>query len=361
MNPKRPSRRRIVGFGSLIVALVAASLSLASVPVGAQSATSTNASSGGLCPMLSVANPSPGNTLMPGSMIISGSASDPAATQGAGITRVDLFLGEREQGGTILGSAVPGTVAGEAANFWSVEVTIPSTLNRGVDFAAYAISSVTGQETVVTFPVFVGTPTKSNVTPTPVPTTMNVTSTCANGPATSASTANASSSASSSNASSPAGGQSTSVPMASTSTGSTSSTSGANACPILSVANPQPGNTIVAGGLVISGSAYDPAATQGSGIARVDLFLGEQEQGGTILGSAVPGANGSDPRMFSIEVQVPKLNRGVDFAAYAISAVTGQETAVTFPVFVGVPTTNGVATPTPVPTTMNVTNTCGSR
>jgi hypothetical protein len=135
---------------------------------------------------------------------------------------------------------------------------------------------------------------------------------------------------------------------------------GANACPVLSIANPAPGNTIIAGGLVISGEAYDPNAPQGSsGISRVDLFLGERDQGGTVLGSAIPGDNGN-PRFFSLEVQVPKLNRGVDFAAYAISSVTGQETAITFPVFVGVPTTNGITTPTPVPTTMNMTNTCGS-
>jgi hypothetical protein len=129
-------------------------------------------------------------------------------------------------------------------------------------------------------------------------------------------------------------------------------------CPVLSVANPSPGDTVTAGGLVISGTAFDPAATQGAGISRVDLFLGERDQGGTILGSATPG-EGGNPRAFSLEVQVPKLNRGVDFAAYAISAVTGQETAVTFPVFVGAPTTNGMATPTPVPTTESVTNTCG--
>jgi hypothetical protein len=310
--------------------------------------------------MLSIANPSPGDTLIPGNMIISGSAFDPAATQGSGITRVDLFLGERDQGGTILGSAVPGNAVGEPANFFTVEVSVPSTLNRGVDFAAYAISSVTGQQTEVTFPIFVGTPTKSNVTPTPVPTTMNVTSTCPNGPATgSMSSSNASSSNQSSPAEQPT---SASMPMVSTSAGSSSmsSTSGANACPILSIANPQPGDTIVAGGLVISGSAYDPAATQNSGILRVDLFLGERDQGGTVLGSAVPGQDTSDPRTFSVEVQVPKLNRGLDFAAYAISAVTGKETAVTFPVFVGVPTTNGVSTPTPVPTTMNVVNSCGA-
>jgi hypothetical protein len=128
---------------------------------------------------------------------------------------------------------------------------------------------------------------------------------------------------------------------------------------VLSVANPSPGDTLIPGGLIISGTAFDPATTQGAGIERVDLFLGTRESGGTILGSAVPGSAGGNPRSFSLEVQVPKLDRGVDFAAYAISAVTGQETAISFPIFVGTPTTNGVATPTPVPTTQTVTSTCG--
>jgi hypothetical protein len=344
MNEKRPSRRRIVGIGSLIFTLIAASLSLASVSAGAQSAATTMG--GGKCPVLSVANPGPGDDLLAGGVVISGSAFDPAAPQGAGISRVDLFLGERDQGGTILGSAVPSG----PANAFSVEVQVPS-LDRGVDFAAYAISSVTGQQTAVTFPIIVGVPTRTSSTPTPIPTTVNVTSTCPNGPANT-------STAPSTSAVAAAPTLSASAPVGPSTT--TSSTTGVSACPVLSVGNPTPGDNIVAGGYHISGQAYDPHATQGSGIQRVDLFLGQRDQGGTILGSAVPGENGN-PRLFDLEVQVPKLDRGVDFAAYAISAVTGQETTVTFPIFVGVPTTNGVATPTPVPTTLNVTNTCGGR
>ena len=314
----------------------------------------------GACPVLSLANPSPGDTLIPGGLVISGTASDPAARQGSGVARVDLFLGERDQGGTFLGSGVPGS-QGTNPDAFSVEVQVPNSFNRGVDFAAYAISSVTGQETAVTFPIFVGTPTKTEATPTPVPTTMTVTSTCPSGPATTANTAPASSAPASS---APAAAAPTSAPMmpvpapAAGGSSTTSTTTMMGACPVLSVANPSPGDTVTAGGLVISGTAFDPAAPQGAGIARVDLFLGERDQGGTILGSATPGESGN-PRAFSLEVQVPKLNRGVDFAAYAISAVTGQETAVTFPVFVGAPTTTGAATPTPVPTTETVISTCG--
>src|SRR5439155_22187470 len=119
------------------------------------------------------------------------------------------------------------------------------------------------------------------------------------------------------------------------------------ACPVLSLANPNPADDLTPGGHVISGTAYDPSATQGSGVARVDLFLGERDSGGAPLGSAVPGsAPDGNPRAFSIEVQVPNINRGLDFAAYAISGITGQETVVTFPVLVGTPPVkDSVATP----------------
>src|SRR5690242_5687643 len=101
-------------------------------------------------------------------------------------------------------------------------------------------------------------------------------------------------------------------------------------CPVLSVGNPNPGDNINSGAYVITGQAFDPAATSGSGISRVDLFLGERDQGGTFLGSAVPGSSGSDPRAFNIEVTIPSGgSHDVDFAAYATSSVSGTESTVT--------------------------------
>jgi hypothetical protein len=92
---------------------------------------------------------------------------------------VDLFLGERDQGGLFLGSGVPGTDVNGNPNGFNVEVSIPN-LGRGLDFAAYAIGN-NGQETAITFPVFVGTQVVNRnivATPTPVPTTETMTSTC---------------------------------------------------------------------------------------------------------------------------------------------------------------------------------------
>jgi hypothetical protein len=98
--------------------------------------------------------------------------------------------------------------------------------------------------------------------------------------------------------------------------------------------------------MFISGTAYDPAAPR---FLQSTWFLGECDNGGTFLGSAVPGdVAGGRPRAFGVEVQIPSLNRGVDFAADAVSAISGQQTAITFALFVGLPAVkNPVATPTP--------------
>lgn len=336
--------RHLFGAGALASSLLIAGLSFASLPAGAQTAPATST----VCPTLSVANPSPGNNLVAGGYVISGEAFDPAAPAGtSGIQRVDLFLGLRDQGGTILGTAVPGAISGQNPRFFSTEVTIPN-VNQGDVFAAYAISSVTGQETSVSFPVFIGTPTRNTngATPTPVPTEVTETSTCPAGAAAPVSAA------------APAA---PSVSMTPSAAGAPAAVAPSNACPVLSLANPGPGDTMQAGGLVISGAAMDPAAaTSGSsGVQRVDLFLGERDQGGMFLGSAVPGAVGTNPNAFSVEVTVPNLGKGLDFAAYAIGT-NGQETTITFPVFVGSQPANsaGAATPTPIPTTQTVTSTC---
>jgi hypothetical protein len=144
-------------------------------PAASTTGSTTAATTTSACPVLTLGNPSPGDTLPEGGLVISGGATAPG-----GITRVDLFLGARDQGGTFLGSAVPGSAPGGNPNAWSVLVTIPN-LSRGLDFAAYAIAN-NGQETTITFPVFVGTVpavTSGAATPTPIPQTQTMTSTCA--------------------------------------------------------------------------------------------------------------------------------------------------------------------------------------
>src|SRR3954447_26224249 len=76
--------RHLVGAATLSFSVVLAYLSLASVPAGAQTVAASTS-----CPVLSVGNPNPGDTIGEGGYVISGEAFDPAATSGSGISRVD--------------------------------------------------------------------------------------------------------------------------------------------------------------------------------------------------------------------------------------------------------------------------------
>jgi len=340
MRGTRLRWRHLVGATALSSSFILGALSFASLPAGAQTAPATEAA----CPELSVANPNPGDNITDGGYVISGEASDPAATSGAGISSVELFLGARDQGGQFLGSAVPGD-AGTNPHAWTVEVTIPSNFNRQVDFAAYAMSSVSGAETSVMFPVFVGTQPKpiGVFTPTPVPTEMTVANSGCSTTATAAT----------SGAAAPSVNVSATPAPAMTGNTTTTAAEAANSCPMLSLANPNPGNDLTAGDMFISGTATAPG-----GVSRVDLFLGERDEGGSYLGSGIPGSGGS-PDAFNVKVSIPNLSRGVDFAAYAIGS-NGQEQTIVFPVFVGSQTNNntGGPTPTPIPQTETITSTC---
>src|SRR6185312_1190102 len=117
-------------------------------------------------PVLMLDNPNPGDVLPMGDIVFSGVAYDAAATAGSGITRVDMFLGDRDSGGAFLGTAIPGS-ATSGANTWQASLTIPGNGSGGRNFVAYAISSVSGQETSMSVPVFIG------AAPTPTPTGTN--------------------------------------------------------------------------------------------------------------------------------------------------------------------------------------------
>ncbi len=63
----------------------------------------------------------------------------------------------------------------------------------------------------------------------------------------------------------------------------------AASAPIIELANPAAGDVLPVGDYIVTGTAYDPTALEGAGVARVDLFFGQREKGGLFLGSAVPG------------------------------------------------------------------------
>ena len=121
--------------------------------------------------------------------------------------------------------------------------------------------------------------------------------------------------------------------------------------PALQVANPNPGDVIPWGDYVISGTAVDPAASGTNGIARVDLFLGDRDNGGLLVASTMPASNNA----FQVTADIQSsINVGRDFVAYAYSAIDSQVTRVAVPVYVGAaptPTPTGKSGPTPAPLT----------
>jgi hypothetical protein len=101
--------------------------------------------------------------------------------------------------------------------------------------------------------------------------------------------------------------------------------------PVLTVSNPQPGDRLPAGNLHIQGTAYDTSASSGSGVDRVQVFLGPRERGGTYLADASLGR----PSENSWDALV-NLTSGVDkLFVYARSSATGREAEVSVPVEVG--------------------------
>jgi hypothetical protein len=107
--------------------------------------------------------------------------------------------------------------------------------------------------------------------------------------------------------------------------------------PVVDLFNPLPGDVLLPGLYMISGLALDPMAQQGSsGIDQVTFFLGDRDQGGQSLGTAVPSM-GQRQADFSMMVVVPDSNAGTtqQLQAFAHSSLTGKETEVSMPVVLG--------------------------
>ena len=323
MSRSLPFGRPLIGLASLALLGLATAMTTAA-PVGAAGSATSDCPSGP--PVLQLANPNPGDVLSQGDYIVSGVAFDPGSTTGNGISRVDLFLGQRDEGGLFLASATPNDQSGFTTKVGAFEVktTLPTAMSGGRDFVAYAYSAASGAQTSVSVPVFIGaapTPTPaSSTTQAPVLFTSTTSSSCVG---TGTASAPAASAASSTSAFQP-------LPAGA-----------APVAPVLSLGNPNAGDVLQTGDLIIEGVAYDPSAMEGVGVDRVDLFLDSRDSGGLPLGSAVP----ADNRTFHAKVTVPSTaNGGHTFVAYAHSSVTGQETVVSVPIFVGV-----APTPTPRP------------
>jgi hypothetical protein len=135
-------------------------------------------------PTLDIGNPSPGDLLTPGSMVIQGMAYDETAETGVGVDRVSLFLGNRDEdnGALFLGDARLGLTSSEMvlkeecsngisllcpagaargdAQFafagWSLKTPALKNTGQNTELYVYARSSVSGVEAVEVIPVTLG-------------------------------------------------------------------------------------------------------------------------------------------------------------------------------------------------------------
>jgi hypothetical protein len=294
---------------------LAAAFGMGSLPALAQSAP-TMANTDCSAIHFELANPSPGSRVEMGNTIVEGVATDTRAPDGLGIDRIDFFLDSRDQGGTNIGTAIPTMVpAPFGRGSFEATVAFPNTAG-GHDLVAYAHSAVTGQESIIAVPIAVGEDTSTaglnlatgetqtctqggNLSMTPNPPTTTTP------PATTPSTT-------------------TTTPAA-----PTTMMSPAAATLMFEVGNPSPGDTVHVGGINIDGVAWDRAATQGSGIDRVDIFLDNRDAGGMVLGEGTPGQMNTWHAM----VTLPSNQTGLhNLSFYAHSSVTGQEMLITVPV-----------------------------
>jgi hypothetical protein len=280
------SRRLTAAFGvAATLALVMLSLS---TPATAQPAPPAMSA-----PIIELANPAAGDVLPVGDYVLTGTAYDPSALEGAGVSHVDLFLGQRDKGGLFLGSAVPGQdliseVAAEShlgQIGFQKKVTLPKTSVSGADIIAYAYAA-TGAEASTSVPVYIGAaPTLTRVAQAPL-SVVEMPAPAVQGDA------------------------------------------------MFTLANPNNGDVVLYGDYFVSGAA-------GPAIDRVEFFIGERDSGGMFLGSATP-ANG----LFSTKLTIPTaLAGGHDLCVYA-STANGQETELEVPIHIG-----SAPTPTPVPAT----------
>ncbi len=111
-------------------------------------------------PRLVIGNPNAYDTIPHGTYLSYGIAVDPAAPTGAGVDAVNFFLGNRDLGGVRIGGVVPN-----ADGTYIASLDIPENTTGGNLFVAYALSGVTGLETVISIPVNVGKPPSPTAVP----------------------------------------------------------------------------------------------------------------------------------------------------------------------------------------------------
>src|SRR5215468_2640596 len=110
----------------------------------------------------------------------------------------------------------------------------------------------------------------------------------------------------------------------------TAAAQGVSSCPVLDLSNPSPGDQVSPGDYVLSGVVLNPVTGTAEGISRIDFFLGSRDDGGSIIGTAIP----TTPK-FSATVTFPQVNRFDTLVAYAYAAGSGATTIVGVPIEIG--------------------------
>ena len=306
MNVLLPARLRVLS-SVLAVGL----LTTGATSTFAQSAPTTPRAS---CdaPVLDLANPNPGDMLMPGAYEIEGKAFDPRAQQDSGVDRVSIFLDSRDAGGLDLGDATPGVpnpnleIPGfPSMNGFTLVVNLPNLAGEHTLFA-YARSSVTGQETTISMPVVLGEdPTKAGLVAGTATETNSNPGAAPLSCAASAAPAASATPAPTTMAVAPAAVPAVTTPQASS----------------FELGNPSPGDTVHSGAYVISGTA--------TGIDHIWFFLDPRDEGGTALTEVTLAQHGP----FTATVTLPSSHLGGHLlVAYAHSTLSDTEATVSLPI-----------------------------
>jgi hypothetical protein len=262
---------------------------------------------------LNLDNPAPGTQIPPGPYSILGTAQDIRATQGNGISQVQVFLGPRGSGGQLVAT---GAFANPQSPQFTAIAGMPSTGLGPNTIQAIATSAVDGHQYEVDVPFTLANPALPGTSGGQETTLPPL---CAAG----AQSAPSSSSAPSTPAPSTSG---------STTSGGTATSS---AGPELHVIAPQSGAAIFAGPFSLNGTAWDPAASSGSGIDQVQVFLDDRNAGGQFLGNANLNSGGTNG--WQATVGLPTNNTGPhSFYIYATSSVTGKTSVATVPITISI-------------------------
>ena len=126
---------------------------------------------------------------------------------------------------------------------------------------------------------------------------------------------------------------------------------------VVTIGSPAPGAVLpVDGNVTVTGVAYDTSVTDGTGIDRVSVFLGNRDAGGTFWGDATLGQPspelGADRSAAGYSRRSPTIPAGSGTREIFVYAHTssGREASASIPVFLGAaPTAVRGQVPTAVP------------